>query len=135
MSDPVARTGVVLAHGTMAVGLVDAVRHIAGSAADALVPLSNEGLSPEDVQARIEEAAGEGAAIVFVDLQAGSCCTAALASCRACADRIVVTGVNLPMLLDFVFNRGLPFEELEQRLVDRGRSAIRPVSADRTPAG
>lgn len=131
MSEPRKPAGIVLAHGSMATGLVDAVRHIAGSAADALVALSNVGLSPEDVQARIEEAAEGAPAIVFVDLQSGSCCMAALASCRECSDRIVVTGVNLPMLLDFVFNRDLPFEELEPRLVEKGRAAVRPVPVDR----
>ena len=55
---------------------------------------------------------------------------AAMASCRACSDRVVITGVNLPMLLDFVFSRDLPFDELVTRLVDRAREGIRPVRVD-----
>jgi mannose/fructose-specific phosphotransferase system component IIA len=123
-------TGIVLAHGDMAAGLVDAVRRIAGSSADVLVAISNDGKSPDDLRTEIAGVAEGGPAVVFVDLQAGSCCTAALASCRACADRVVVTGVNLPMLLDFVFNRSLPFDELVARLVDRAREAIKPVRVD-----
>ena len=127
MSEVEQPSGIVIAHGSMAEGLVDAVRRIAGSSADALVAISNTGLSPDDLEERDRPGAGGGSAVVFVDLQAGSCCTAALASCRSCADRVVVTGVNLPMLLDFVFNRGLPFDELVERLVERSREAIRPV--------
>lgn len=122
--------GIVIAHGGMADGLVGAVRRIAGDSADMLVPISNEGMSPDDLRAAIDRAADGGPAVVFVDLQAGSCCTAALASCRACSDRVVLTGVNLPMLIDFVFNRTRPFEELVDRLVERSREAIRPVRVD-----
>jgi mannose/fructose-specific phosphotransferase system component IIA len=130
MSDTGSHLGVVIAHGSMAAGLVDAVRSIAGSRADSLVPISNEGKSPEDLNEAIEAAVGSASAIVFVDLQAGSCCMAAMASCRACSDRVVITGVNLPMLLDFAFSRELPFEELVTRLVDRAREGIRPVRLD-----
>jgi mannose/fructose-specific phosphotransferase system component IIA len=130
MSDAGSHLGVVIAHGSMAAGLVDAVRSIAGSRADSLVPISNEGKSPEDLNEAIEAAVGSASAIVFVDLQAGSCCMAAMASCRACSDRVVITGVNLPMLLDFAFSRELPFEELVTRLVDRAREGIRPVRVD-----
>ena len=122
--------GIVIAHGGMADGLVDAVRRIAGDSADALVPISNEGLSPDDLRAAIDRTAGGRSALVFVDLQAGSCCMAALASCRDCSDRVVLTGVNLPMLLDFVFSRTHPFDELVERLVERSREAIRPVRVD-----
>jgi len=119
--------GIVLTHGEMARGLVGAVRRIAGSSADALVPLSNEGVSPDDLREVIADATAGGSAIVFVDLQAGSCCMAALASCRGCGDRSVVTGVNLPMLLDFVFSRDLPFDELVDRLVERAQASIGAV--------
>ena len=134
MSDAEGPVGIVIAHGDMAAGLVGAVRRIAGSSADALVPISNEGMSPDDLRGAIDEAAGQRSAVVFVDLQAGSCCTAALASCRACSDRVVLTGVNLPMLLDFAFSRSLPFDDLVARLVARARDAIRPVRVD-APAG
>ncbi|MDA0329549.1 MAG: hypothetical protein O2958_11140 [Gemmatimonadetes bacterium] len=122
-SQPLAR-GVVVAHGPMARGMVEAVRRIAGDAADALEALSNEGKSPEQLKVELDAAAGDDPVVVFVDIQAGSCCMAALSSCRQRTRRVVVCGVNLPMLLDFVFHRELPIEELVPRMLEKGRGAI-----------
>lgn len=122
--------GIVVAHGTMAEGLIDAVRRIAGGAADALMPLSNEGQSPQQLRLLIEEMCGEGPVIVFADLVSGSCGMAAAVSCKSGGDRVVLCGVNLPILLDFVFHRDLPFDELVPRLVGKGREGIRPISGN-----
>jgi mannose/fructose-specific phosphotransferase system component IIA len=130
MSEGVAR-GIVVAHGSMAQGLVDAVRRIAGGGADALVPLSNEGMAPPELKARLEDLAGEERTVIFVDLLSGSCGMAAMVSARERASRAVVCGVNLPILLDFVFHRDMPLDQLVARLVDKGREGIRrlPESA------
>jgi mannose/fructose-specific phosphotransferase system component IIA len=120
--------GVVVAHGEMADGLVSAVRRIVGDAADSLHALSNDGKSPAVLREELDELAGDEPVVVFVDLATGSCGIAALSCCRDRARRVLVGGVNLPMLLDFVFSRSLPLEELVPRLIDRGRAAIgRPL--------
>lgn len=119
--------GLVVAHGSMAEGLIDAVRRIAGGAADALVPVSNEGRNPQQLKATLAELAGDGPVVVFADLLSGSCGMAAFASCRDSEHGAVVCGVNLPVLLDFVFHRELPLEELVPRLVDKGRDGIRAL--------
>jgi len=111
----------------MAQGLVDAVRAIAGSAADALVPVSNQGRSPQDLRAEIEAIASEGRVVVFADLVSGSCGMAAYSCCRSLTDRAVICGVNLPVLLDFVFHRDLPLEELVPRLLQKGRDGLRAL--------
>ena len=124
MSDRVPARGVVVGHAEMARGLVGAVRRIAGDSADALHPLSNDCKSPDELRKELDEVAGSGPVVVFVDLQNGSCGLAALSCCRDRARRVVVCGVNLPMLLDFVFNRELPLDELVGRLIEKGRTAI-----------
>jgi mannose/fructose-specific phosphotransferase system component IIA len=130
MSEVQAR-GIVVAHGVMAQGLVDAVRCIAGAGADSLTAVSNDGMSPPDLRAKLEELAGDGRVVVFADLLSGSCGMAAMVSVRDRNTRAVVCGVNLPILLDFVFHRDMPLEELVPRLVDKGRDGIRrlPESA------
>ena len=124
MSDRLPARGVVVGHAEMARGLVGAVRRIAGDSADALYPISNECKSPDQLREELDEVAGSDPVVVFVDLQAGSCGRAALSCCRDRAERVVVCGVNLPMLLDFVFNRELPLDELVDRLIVKGRTAI-----------
>jgi len=131
MSESAAIRGIVLGHGAMPQGLVDAVRHIAGDAADALVPVSNREVTPDALRALVDEAAGTGPAVIFADLGSGSCGVAAAYSCRDRGERAFVCGVNLPMLLDFVFHTDLPLEELVERLLEKGRTAIRAT----TPAG
>lgn len=121
MSDPV--RGVVLAHAQLAEALVRAVEQISG-VTDALHPISNEGLRPEDLRTRLEAATGAEAAIIFVDLSSGSCAFAGRVVARGSDNIAVLTGVNLPMLLDFVFNRELSLTELTERLLHKGRAEM-----------
>jgi mannose/fructose-specific phosphotransferase system component IIA len=128
VSDVAPVRGVVVAHGPMARAMVDAVRNIAGDAADALHPLSNDRKGTGQLREELDDAMGDGPVVIFVDIQSGSCCMAALSSCQDAARRVVVTGVNLPMLLDFVFHRELPVDELVERVLEKGRSGIaRPL--------
>ena len=120
-------SGIVVGHGDMARGLVSAVRRIAGESGGGLTAVSNEGKGPEELRAALDAALGEGPAVVFVDLESGSCGLAAAYTCREKAQRAVVCGVNLPMLLDFVFHRDLPLDELVERVVEKGRSPVRRV--------
>ncbi|MEX2529575.1 MAG: hypothetical protein WD960_02285 [Gemmatimonadota bacterium] len=124
---PLLVRGVVLTHGSMCHGMVDAVRKIAGVEDDALIPVSNDGAGPDELYARVLEAAGTGPAIIFTDLQTGSCALAARFACRDPQNRQIVFGANLPILLDFVFHRELPVHALVARLLEKGRAAIRAL--------
>jgi len=118
---------VVVAHAELATGLVSAVTRIAGSEPDALLALSNEGRSPEERRDLLEERIRGREAVVFTDLQTGSCALVARLACRERDDRAVMFGVNLAMLLDFVFHRDLPLEELVPRLLRKGRDSVRAI--------
>ena len=125
MSEPL--KGVVVSHAALAQGLVDAVRQITGEEA-VLVPLSNEGCDGGLLAARLKEAIGGAPAVVFVDLPGGSCLQAAVRLQRNAADVAVVAGVNLAMLLDFIYHRDLPPAEAARRAVETGGRAVRSVS-------
>lgn len=124
MSDGRPLRGIVVGHGDVALGLVHAVRRIAGEEADRLTAVSNEGCSPEALLEQLEQAAGDEPAIVFTDLPTGSCAVAARTVCHGRTDRAVIFGANLPLLLDFVFHRDLPLSELVPRLLAKGRAGI-----------
>ncbi|HET6231130.1 MAG TPA: hypothetical protein VFE05_13735 [Longimicrobiaceae bacterium] len=122
MSEPV--RGVVVAHSSLANGLVAAARQISGAGEDALVALSNDACGPEALQRDLNEAMGAGPVIVFTDLVSGSCAIAARRIALERPETALVSGANLPLLLDFIFQRELPLAELAQRLVEKGRAGI-----------
>ncbi len=119
--------GVIVCHGALARALVDATAQISGMA-DALVPVSNSGCDRGDLEARVEAAVGQEPTVVFVDMASGSCLFAVLRRLRERSNVRVVTGVNLAMLLDFVFHRDLSPDEAATRAVEIGEKAIQ-VSA------
>lgn len=122
--------GVVVTHGTLCAGLLDAVAKIAG-VEDALVGISNEGLAPETLVSRVERAIGAHRAIIFADMPSGSCAMSGMVCCRDRDERALIFGVNLPILLDFVFHRNLGLAELTDRLVTRGRESVRAEISDK----
>ena len=124
-----AAIGVVVAHGATAEGLVSAAKKIAGAPAEALIALSNDGKSPVELRAELDSLAGNNRAVVFVDLQSGSCGMAALSCCKDSVRRVVICGVNLPMILDFVFHSEEPLPDIVARAVEKGQAAIAPVGS------
>jgi len=124
MSEGVGFRGVLVAHGSMAQGLADAVRRISGIDDSVVIPLSNDGKSPQALQEDLDRVLEDGPAIVFTDLPSGSCALAARLCSRSHPEHAIVTGVNLPILLEFVFNRQLPLNELVPRLLAKGVGSV-----------
>jgi mannose/fructose-specific phosphotransferase system component IIA len=113
MSDEV--QGILVGHGRLAEGMLDAVQEITGLG-EGLVTLDNAGLTPEALEERLDQLAGDKPSVVFVDLPSGSCAFAARRLKLRQANVAVVCGVNLPLLLDFIFHRTLPLDEIIARL-------------------
>ncbi|WP_420448140.1 PTS sugar transporter subunit IIA [Candidatus Palauibacter sp.] len=116
--------GVVVAHAELAHALVSAVETVSG-VTGTLRAVDNQGLGPDELAEAIGEAAGGARAILFADLAGGSCALASLRHLRTSRDCACITGVNLPMLLDFVFHREMPIEALVPRLLRKGQSGQR----------
>lgn len=133
--------GLVIAHSSLAAGLVAAARQITGADEEALGALSNEGQGPAGLIEALSRELGDAPAILFTDLPSGSC---AFGARKVCADRpatALVTGVNLAILIDFVFHRDMPLPQLVERLVEKGRAGVTgaykegPAHADRALSG
>lgn len=120
---------VLVTHGALGGELVRTAEAILGRQ-DGVAIVSNEGVSLDGLVETLRTAAGAPGPVVFlVDLLGGSCGHA----CRALraergADAFVVTGVNLPMLLEFFYHRDrVPFAELQERLIHKGRDGVRSL--------
>ena len=120
--------GIIVSHAAVAQALVAAVRAITGID-NALTAIYKECCGTEALAERLRDAVGEGPAVLFVDLPGGSCMTSSMRYAKQHADIAVVTGVNLAMLLDFVFHRNISPEEAARRAVDAGAKAIRVTAA------
>ena len=121
--------GIVVAHGDLAAGLVEAAQHISG-VTDALHAISNRGLSPEVLREQLTEAVAEFPAVIFVDLGNGSCGFSGKTLCHERQNVALLTGVNLPMLLDFLFHRDMALPLLAERLARTGQSGVEFYLAD-----
>ncbi|MGH7525196.1 MAG: PTS sugar transporter subunit IIA [Gemmatimonadales bacterium] len=116
--------GVVVCHGELAGALVEAAETICG-VTGALVPVTNSGCDRGSLEQRVFDAVNGRPTVVFVDLASGSCLFAVLNRLRSASSVKVVTGVNLAMLVDFVFHRSLSPEEAASRAAEAGGRAIR----------
>ena len=120
--------GIIVTHAAVAQALVAAVGAITG-VQDALSGVSNEGCGTDELAERLRQAIGDGPAVLFVDLPGGSCFTSSVRYAKQHAEIAVVTGVNLAMLLGFVFHRDNSPAEAARRAVDAGAKAIRVTGA------
>jgi PTS system N-acetylgalactosamine-specific IIA component len=115
---------VVVGHGEFAGGLVSAVGQICGMA-DKLVVLSMMGMTPEDIEGSIrEQLTRTGARVIFTDLPAGSATIAARRIVKDDPTIVLVSGVNLATLLDFVFNNAVSPTEAARTAAERGKASL-----------
>jgi len=120
---------IVAGHGDFASGLVSAVDVITGRG-NQLIPVAVPGLCAEDIEKLIRERMTEsGVKVIFTDLQAGSCTMAARRILRGAGDAVLIAGVNLPTLLDFVFADQMPDVDAARHAAERGRGAISVIGA------
>lgn len=115
---------IVVGHGDFAGGLVSAVAQICGMG-DKLVVLSMMGMTPEDIESAIrDQLSRTGARVIFTDLPAGSATIAARRIVKDEAGLVLVSGVNLATLLDFVFNTSVPPTEAARAAAERGKASL-----------
>lgn len=119
--------GVVVSHGALGEAFLEAVRRITGEH-DGLLAVTNDGCDRDALVARLEAAIGERPAVVFTDLPSGSCLQAAAGYLRTHDGVAVVAGVNLAMLIDFVYHRDVDAAAAAGRAAAKGGQAVRILS-------
>jgi mannose/fructose-specific phosphotransferase system component IIA len=117
----------IVTHADLGTALVRAAESVVGRVEDVGL-LSNEGLSRVDLEEAIEANVRHWTAggLLLTDFWGGSCHTCGASAARRHGEVIIVTGVNLPLLLDYLHNRDrLTVGALAERLQQKGRDSIR----------
>ncbi|MCY7413164.1 MAG: hypothetical protein LH471_09065 [Salinibacterium sp.] len=123
MSDETGKPiALVMGHKDFAAGIVSAVTAITGRD-DVFLTGSNYGLDTKGTEALVRVAIAAGITVIFTDLPAGSTTMAARRAQRDHPEVTVVTGVSLPVLLDFVFAATGATNAVETA-VEKGRAAM-----------
>jgi mannose/fructose-specific phosphotransferase system component IIA len=117
----------IVTHADLAQALVRAAESVAGPVEEVAI-LSNLGRSRDDLERAIEAHVQDWSAggILLTDFWGGSCHTCGASAARRHGEVVIVTGVNLPLLLDYLYNRDrMGVAELAERLQQKGRDSIR----------
>lgn len=115
---------IVAGHGSFPQGIVSAVEQITGYGS-VFVPLSNSGLSGEDIEGQIRDRSAQlGIKVFFTDLPAGSATIAVRRIMRDTPGVVLVTGANLATLLEFAFRTDDAPVEAARHAVEKGRVAL-----------
>ena len=114
-------------HADLAAALLRAAEQVYGPV-DGVEVLTNEGLSRDTLEAAIDQRVGAWpqGGLVLTDFWGGSCHLCGVSATRGRTEIAVVSGLNLPILLDYLHNRDR-FEpgELAERLQKKGQDSIR----------
>jgi mannose/fructose-specific phosphotransferase system component IIA len=114
-------------HADLASALLRAAETVYGSV-EGVEVLSNEGLSRDALEAEIDRRVGAWPAggLVLTDFPGGSCHLCGVSATRGRHEIALVTGLNLPILLDYLHNRE-QYEPgpLAERLQKKGQDSIR----------
>lgn len=115
---------IVAGHADFAAGIISAVDAISGRG-NLLVAVAVPGLGAADIEQLIRAKMAEhDVHVIFTDLQAGSCSMAGRRILRGVPGAVLVCGVSLPLLLDFVFADDRPPAEAARHAAERAKSAI-----------
>ena len=119
---------VIITHGELAASLYDVAETITGEVSMVRTVALKGGEPTEDIRETLAKAVagvdGKEGVLIFTDMFGGTPTNIALSLLEE-GNVEVVTGVNLPILLKFLNNRGeMPFKELLEMLLDYGQKSV-----------
>ena len=127
--------GLIVTHGPLAEALRAAAAQVVGDVR-ALEAVSNQGCSLETMATQVRaaiERLGTAGCIVFVDSRGSSCATSSLGALQDLPQVRIISGVNLPMLVDFLLRRDdYDLDGMVERLLQRGRSSVQLLKGSNT---
>ena len=122
-------------HADLSAALLRAAEQVVGPI-EGVESLSNSGLSRDELEREIASRVGRWPAggLVLTDFWGGSCHLCGASAARGRGEVVVVTGLNLPTLIDYLHNRErYGVIELAERLQKKGQESIRLQRSGPTP--
>lgn len=119
---------VLCGHGDFASGLYSSVKLIAGEQEKFNVINFSEGISSEKLQALLDSAVetvdqGQGV-VIFTDIPGGTPFNQSVILSTRKENIRVISGTNLPAVLDGCFSRELPLDNFTTKVLDSGREGL-----------
>lgn len=114
-------------HADLSAALLRAASQVYGPV-EGIETLSNEGYSKEALEDAIDARvkAWPKGGLVFTDFFGGSCHLCGARAAKEHHDVVVLSGLNLPILVDYLHNRDrYGVRELAERLLRKGQDSIR----------
>ena len=122
--------GIIVTHGELADELCHTTELIVGKLSGCYA-ISGSDFCDEEVIGRIKEiiaGAPDSRTIIFVDYFGGSCCINSVRAVKGLKGVQVISGVNLPILLDFITKRdSIAFQDMVEHLINRGKESVRLI--------
>lgn len=124
----------IMSHGPLAVGIVESAKMLFAEAENIAAFTLEEGDDPDDFRKAFAETFDTfpDGSIVMVDIFGGSPCNQTLRYAQETnKDFELLTGVNLPMVLDAVTSRaGMSGKEFSENVVENSKSGIARVDIE-----
>jgi mannose/fructose-specific phosphotransferase system component IIA len=114
-------------HADLSSALLRAAEKVYGEI-EGVATLSNEGLSGDALEHEIAQRVADWreGGLVLTDFWGGSCYVCGVRAARGHGEVVILTGVNLPTLIDYLHNRDhYGVTELAERLRQKGQDSIR----------
>lgn len=123
-------TGIIVTHGNLGRELLTTASLIVGDISDFYFIAGTDFTDDKIVEEirKLLNRTGGGELVMFVDYFGGSCCTNCVSAIRGRGKVKIISGVNLPIILDFINKRGsMDFYDMIEHLIERGRESVKVI--------
>lgn len=118
---------IITGHGQFASGLLSSIELIAGNQEELEIVDFKEGDSSENLNENIKEAISRLSnenIVIFTDIPGGTPFNQSVLISQEYSQVRVITGANLPAIIDGLFNREMDIEDFVKKILETGKDSL-----------